>query len=141
MDTLHDPEPVLDPTRLPLRERDQASLFLQRPVFELLEQHLDDVADLRRGFGLIPFVPRDMAFALVAHVNEHELAIDAENLPFQHGVDRKRGGTDRVFTLGGAGHGEFEFLIEFVSEFQFANEVAVDHAWGFREKTGLGEGK
>ena len=72
---------------------------------------------------------------------QHELIINAENLPFQHGVDRKRGGPDRVFTLGGASHGEFKFLIEFVSEFQVANEVAIDHAWGVLRKNGVGGGK
>ncbi len=141
VDALHDAEPVLDPTGLPLRERDQAALLFERAVFELLEQHLDGVADLGRRLRLIPLVSRDVAFALVAHVNEHELVVNPQNLPLEHRVDRQRGGPDRVFALGRTGHGEFQFLIEFVSEFKFANEVAVDHAWGgFRGKAGL-EGK
>ena len=128
MDALHDTEPVLDPTRLPLRERDQAALLFQGAILKLLEEHLDDVADLGRRLGIVPLVPRNMSFALVAHVDEHKLVIDPQHLPLEHRVDRQYGGSDRVFTLFCSCEGEFQFLIEFVSEFKFANEVAVDHA-------------
>ena len=130
VDALHHAQPVFDPARLPLGERDQPPLLLDLTILELLEQDLDDVANLRRRLGLIPFVPRDVAFALIAHVNEHKLVIDPQHLPLEHRVDRQRGGSDRVFALFRSSQGEFQFLIEFVSEFKFANEVAVDHAWG-----------
>ena len=42
-------------------------------LVDLLEEHLDGVADLRRGLRLVPLVPRDVAFALVADVDEDEL--------------------------------------------------------------------
>ena len=115
VDALHHPEPVLDPPRLPLRERDQAPLLLERAVLELLEQHLDGVADLRRGLCLVPLVPRNVAFALVSHVDEHELVIDSQDFPQEHGVDGERGGADRIFAVDGTRHGEFKFLIEFVA--------------------------
>ena len=130
MDTLHHAQPVFDPARLPLGERDQPPLLLDLAILELLEQHLDDVAHLRRRLALIPFVPRDVAFALVAHVDEHKLVIDPQHLPLEHRVDRQCGGSDRIFTRLRSSQGEFQFLIEIVSEFKFANEVAVDHAWG-----------
>ena len=88
LDALHHAEPVLDPPRLPLGEGYQAALFLDAAFLKLLEQHLDGVADLRSRFALIPLVPRDVALALVAHVDEHELVVNQQNPPFEHRIDR-----------------------------------------------------
>jgi hypothetical protein len=130
LDALHHAQPVFDPARLPLGERDQAPLLLLLAVFELLEQHLHGVAHLRSRLPIVPLVARDVALALVAHVDEHELVVHPQHLPHQHRIHGERGGAHRIFAGFGAGHGEFEFLGEFVSEFEFADEVAVDHACG-----------
>ena len=84
VDALHHAQPVFDPARLPLGERDQPPLLLDLAILELLEQHLDDVAHLRRRLALIPFVPRNVAFALVAHIDEHKLIINPQHLPLEH---------------------------------------------------------
>jgi hypothetical protein len=129
VDALHHAEPILDPTCLPLRERDQAALLLELAVLELLEQHLHGVADLRRGLRLVPLVPRDVALTLVAHVDEHELVVHPQNPALDDRVHReRRTASDRVVFDRRRAHREVDLLVQFVAKFKFADEVAVDHA-------------
>jgi len=81
-----------------------------------------------------------VAFRLVPDIHQDELVVHPEDLPHQHGIDRQRGGADGVFARVGPPHGLFDVTIQFVAGFQFADEVAVDHACGGFGKTGWRKG-
>ena len=57
-------------------------------VFDLFDQHLDRLAGFGRLFVLFPFVERDRAFALVADVDQHEVAVDAEDAAVDDLIER-----------------------------------------------------
>ena len=78
-----------------------------------------------------------MPFAFVANIDKNEFIVDPQNLAVKNRIDCQRGGPNRVFTRFSTGHGEFEFLIEFISEFKFTNQIAVNHTGGdFGKKMG-----
>ena len=141
LDALHHPQPILDAAGLPLREGDQAALFLELAVLELLEEHLDGVAHLRRRLRIIPLVPWDVPLALVADVDQHKLIIDPQNLAVEDRIDRQSGGANGIFATVGPSHCQIDLLIDFVAKFQFADEVAVDHRVGVSGKRVGGRGK
>ena len=87
LDALHHPQPILDAAGLPLREGDQATLFLELAILEFLEEHLDGVAHLRRRLRIIPLVPRDVPLALVADVDQHELIVNPKDLAVKDRID------------------------------------------------------
>ena len=73
---------------LALAELDHAGVFQAGlRFFDLLDQHLDDLAGLRRFVFGVPFVERDRAFALVADVDQHQIAFDAEHAPLDDLVE------------------------------------------------------
>ena len=141
LDALHHPQPILDAAGLPLREGDQAALFLELAVLELLEEHLDGVAHLRRRLRIIPLVPWDVPLALVTDVDQHKLIIDPQNLAVKDRIDRQSGGANGIFATVGPPHCQLDLLIDFVAKFQFADEVAVDHRVGVSGKRVGGRGK
>ena len=58
-------------------------------VFEVLNEHLDELPDLRRLFAFAPLVDRHRGFALEADIDHHVAVFDAENPPFDDLVDLK----------------------------------------------------
>ncbi len=49
-------------------------------VFDVFDQHFEDLAGLGRRFVFFPLVAEDDAFALVADIDEDEVAVDADGL-------------------------------------------------------------
>ena len=73
---------------LPLADAQHAAVF--RPglfVFQVFDQHRDELPDLRRFFAFTPFVDRHRGFALEADIDHHVAVFDAENASFDDLVD------------------------------------------------------
>ena len=90
VDRLHHLAPGFDLFGLALGKDDHAARFFgaAEDVFDVLDQHFHDVCPAcGRFFPLFPLVERDGAFALVADVDQHVLAVDAENLAVDDLVD------------------------------------------------------
>ena len=100
---------------LRLLSDDHAARFFgaAEDVFDVFDQHLDDLAGLRRFFPFVPFVERDGAFALVADVDQHEVAFDAEHAPFDDLVERDIAAAPVDFVGVGAAQGGGQFLFPF----------------------------
>ena len=56
-------------------------------VFQVLNEHFHELADLRRLFPFAPFVHRHRGFALEADIDHHVAVFDPENPAFDDLVD------------------------------------------------------
>ena len=65
-------------------------------VFEILNKHFDELADLRGRLTFVPFVHRHGGFALEADIHHHVAFFDAENPAFDDFVDFEIGDSDRA---------------------------------------------
>ena len=66
-----------------LGDADHAAVFgLGLLVLQVLNEHLDELPDLRRLFAFAPFVGRHRAFALEADIDHHLAVFDAEDAAF-----------------------------------------------------------
>src|ERR1700733_9343014 len=85
---LDDLFPLAHPVGFALREQDQAKV-----VLDLLQQHVDFFTRLRRFGGIGPFFERHNSFALVANVDQHIFAVDANDGAGDSFIDIERAGT------------------------------------------------
>ena len=83
LDRSHHLFPLDDLFGFSLAQNDHVpSFFEDILVFDLFDQNLDHLADLRRLFAFFPLVLWDRAFALESNVDDDELFIDFNNLAF-----------------------------------------------------------
>ena len=102
-------------------------------VFHVFDQNLDDGARLGQGFAFFPFAAEDDAFALIAHIDQHDVAFHTENAALNDLVQvhflRRPVDLLRGFAFGGRLELDLPF---FFREIQRSNEVAIDHKTGVR---------
>ena len=81
VDRLHHLQPGLDLFGLALAEGDHAAGVVHQAVdvFHVLDEDFDLGAGLGELLAFFPLVAEDDAFALVAHVDQHDVALDAEH--------------------------------------------------------------
>ena len=84
VDGLHHLQPGLDLLGLALAEGDHAAGVVDQAVdvFHVFDQDFDHRAGLGQRFAFFPFVAEDDAFALVADVDQHDVAFDAKDAAF-----------------------------------------------------------
>ena len=89
VDGLHHLQPGLDLLGLALAEGDHAAGVVDQAVdvLDVLDQDLDLRAGLGQRLVFLPFVAEDDAFALVADVDQDEVALDAEHAALDDLVD------------------------------------------------------
>ncbi len=83
--------PVDDVVRFPFADGNQAMRVIGPPrfVFQVLDQDLDFLANLRLRFVPFPFIPRNTAFALEADVNDNEIVVHADDFSLDDLVEFK----------------------------------------------------
>ena len=81
VDRLHHLQPGLDLFGLALAEGDHAAGVIHQAVdvFHVFDEDFDLGARLGEQLAFFPLVAEDDAFALVAHVDQHHVALDAEH--------------------------------------------------------------
>ncbi len=86
---IHDRQPGLDLLGLALAEGDHAAGIIDQPVdvLDILDQDLDHLPRLGQLFAFFPFVAEDNAFALIADVDQHDIALGAQHAPLDDLVD------------------------------------------------------
>ncbi len=90
LDLLENVEPLVHLARFALADADHAAVVGRGSfVFQVFDQHPDEIANLRRRIFGIPFVERDRAFALEADVDQNHAVADSQNAAFDDLVDVK----------------------------------------------------
>ena len=89
VDRFHDLHPGLDPLGLAFAEADHTAGIVNAAenVLDVFDQDLDCLPDFRRRFSFVPLVAVNSAFALVADVDENEIAVYAENFALDNLID------------------------------------------------------
>jgi len=118
VDRLHHLQPGLDLLGLALAEGDHAAWFFHQSVdvFHVLDQDFDLSAGQRQRLAFFPLVAEDDAFALVAHVDQHDVALDAEHASLDDFVQFHLLGGPGDFVGGHA----LERVVQFMLPFLFA---------------------
>ena len=130
VDGLHHLQPGLDLLGLAFAQGDHAAGVVDQAVdiLDVLDKDFDLGAGLGKRFTLFPFVAEDDAFALVAHVDQHDIAFNAKHAPDDDLV--------QLHFLGGPGdflgRNALERFVQLMLPFFFAKiessyQVAVDH--------------
>ena len=130
VDGLHDLDPGLDLLGLALAQGDHAPRVFQAAgdVLDVLDEDLDGLARLGWRLILLPLVPGDHALALVAHVDQHEVAFHPQHAAGDDLVDGDLGAAPLDILGPVAFQGLAEFLFPFlVAEIEAPNQVAIDH--------------
>ena len=126
----HHLAPGFDLFGLALAEDDHAPRLFgaAKDVFDVFDQHFNDVADLGWFFPLFPLVAGDRAFAFVADVDQHGLFVDAENFAIDDLIDGEVF-TSPVDLIGcGAAERGRQFLFPFLLiEVQPTNQITINH--------------
>ena len=130
VDRLHHLQPGLDLLGLALAEGDHAARIVDQAVdvFDVLDEHLDRLARLGQRLALFPLAAEDDAFALVADVDQDEVAFDADHAPY-HDLIHAMSLPPLARSLGrGALHRGGQFLLPLLlAEIEVTNQVTVDH--------------
>ena len=115
VDRFHHLQPGLDLLGLALAERDHAAgVFHQAvDVFHVLDEDLHLRAGLGQQFAFFPLVAEDDAFALVAHVDQDDVALDAQHAAFDDLVQLHLLSRPSDFVLGRALQGVVKLLLPF----------------------------
>ena len=133
--------PLADAVGLALGQQDQAEL-----VFNFFEQHGHFVAGLGQRGVAVPFVERDDALALVADVDQHLVAFDADDGAVDDGIDVDAAAGSRdvevfeafVLSVLGFGEGVAECRFEVrVFDVEFAEQISINHAESLSGDAGL----
>ena len=94
---------------------------------------------LGSGFAFFPFAAEDDAFALVADVDQHEVAFGAKHAALDDLIDGHFLGAPPDFLGGGILHRQGELLLPFLfAEVQRTYEVAIYHCFAAAERNKRG---
>ncbi len=131
VDGLHDLQPRFDLFGLPLRQQNHPAIDAGHvAVFDLLDQHLDRLTRLWRGFVLFPLRQRDGSLALVSDVQQDQVPFDADHTPDHDLIQRDVTATAGQIVGRGALHRGGKFLLPpplHLAEIEVTNQITVDH--------------
>ena len=134
MDGFHHLEPGLDLLGLAFAQGNHAAGVVDQTVdvFDVLDEDFDHRAGLGQQFALFPFVAEDDAFALVADIDQHDVAFDAKHPSGDDLVQLHFLGCPSDFVGRGAVERRGQFMLPFFfSKIESSNQVTVDHRDGY----------
>ena len=116
VDRIHDRHPGLDLLGLALAEGDHAAGIIDQAVdvLDILDQDLDHLPRLGQLFAFFPLAAEDNAFALVADVDQHDVALGSQDASLDDLIDRYFLSSPLQFFRRRRFQGFGEFLLPFL---------------------------